>query len=228
MLSRIRARLTYANVMATTAVFVALGGTSYAALQLPKGSVGTKQLKRNSVTSPKVKPGALLLSDFKASQRARLRGPQGAQGPQGPQGATGPKGDVGPTGPTGPPGPTQGSATAALSGATPLPTFAHHHAAHSITTVADGRLYAWGRGTVSSSCSVGAVKSGLYVDGTPVPASGFSFAAGTPTNVVISGVSEPVAAGEHTVTFASGCSTGTFSGGSTQNATAGAILLGGS
>ena len=98
MMARVRARLTYANVIATLALFLALGGSSYAALKLPSGSVGTKQLKRNAVTSPKVKPGSLLLSDFRASARARLRGPAGPQGPagaQGPQGAAGPPGAPG-------------------------------------------------------------------------------------------------------------------------------------
>jgi hypothetical protein len=37
-------RLTYANVVATLAVFIALGGASYAASQLPANSVGTRQL----------------------------------------------------------------------------------------------------------------------------------------------------------------------------------------
>jgi hypothetical protein len=55
----LRARLTYANVMATIAVFVALGGASYAATQLPKNSVGTKQLKKNAVTTAKIKNGAV-------------------------------------------------------------------------------------------------------------------------------------------------------------------------
>jgi hypothetical protein len=45
-LSKLRASLTYANVMATVAVFVAVGGTSYAVAQLPRNSVGSKQLKR--------------------------------------------------------------------------------------------------------------------------------------------------------------------------------------
>jgi hypothetical protein len=88
MLSRLRARLTYANVMATLAVFIALGGSSYAALELPKKSVGSKHIKkssvgsqhikRNAVTSAKVKPGSLLMSDFKASQRQRLTGDPGS------------------------------------------------------------------------------------------------------------------------------------------------------
>jgi hypothetical protein len=89
MLSRLRARLTYANVIATVALFVALGGSSYAALKLPKNSVGSKQIKANAVTTAKVKAGSLLASDFKSSQRSRLRGAQGAQGLQGPQGLQG-------------------------------------------------------------------------------------------------------------------------------------------
>ena len=37
-----------AMVVAITALIVALGGTGYAALKLPKSSVGTAQLKRNA------------------------------------------------------------------------------------------------------------------------------------------------------------------------------------
>ena len=83
MLSRLRGRLTYANVIATVALFLALGGSSYAALKLPKNSVGSKQLKANAVTTAKVKAGSLLTSDFRSSQRSRLRGPAGAKGDQG-------------------------------------------------------------------------------------------------------------------------------------------------
>lgn len=56
---RLRNRLTYANVMATLALFVALGGASYAATQLPRNSVGAKQLKKGAVTGAKVKPHSL-------------------------------------------------------------------------------------------------------------------------------------------------------------------------
>jgi hypothetical protein len=87
MLSSLVFRLSYANVIGTLALFVALGGSSYAALNLPKGSVDPKQLEKNSVSSPKVKRGSLLVSDFKASQRESLRGPQGPQGVAGPSGA---------------------------------------------------------------------------------------------------------------------------------------------
>ena len=84
-----------AMLVALLALFVALGGSSYAAFKLPKASVGNKQLKKNAVTSSKVKPGALRLSDFKTSERAALRGQQGAQGPQGPAGAQGVQGAAG-------------------------------------------------------------------------------------------------------------------------------------
>lgn len=52
-------RPTYANVVATAALFIALGGAAFAATQLPRNSVGVKQLKRNAVTTPKIKNGAV-------------------------------------------------------------------------------------------------------------------------------------------------------------------------
>jgi hypothetical protein len=62
-----RPRLTYANVVATMALFIALGGASYAALKLPKNSVGTKQLKKNAVNGSKVKNNSLTGEDFAGS-----------------------------------------------------------------------------------------------------------------------------------------------------------------
>jgi hypothetical protein len=46
-------------VVACIALAVALGGTSYAAIRLPRNSVGTSQLRKNAVTSPKVKNNSL-------------------------------------------------------------------------------------------------------------------------------------------------------------------------
>lgn len=65
--SKLRGSLTYANVMATLAVFLVLGGASYAATQLPKNSVGAKQLKKNAVTGAKVKDGSLTGADIDSS-----------------------------------------------------------------------------------------------------------------------------------------------------------------
>jgi hypothetical protein len=56
---RISGKVTYANVMATIAVFIALGGVGYAAVKLPKNSVGAKQIKNNSITGAKIKDGAV-------------------------------------------------------------------------------------------------------------------------------------------------------------------------
>jgi hypothetical protein len=47
-------RASYANVMSTLAVFIALGGVGYAATTLPSGSVATAQLRDGSVTLPKL------------------------------------------------------------------------------------------------------------------------------------------------------------------------------
>jgi hypothetical protein len=55
----LRTRLTYANVIATLALFLALGGGAYAATRLPKNSVGSKQLKKDSVTAAKIKNGTV-------------------------------------------------------------------------------------------------------------------------------------------------------------------------
>ncbi len=91
--------------VALLALFVALGGTSYATAEMivPNDSVGTAQIKNDSVTRAKlahhsitsvlIKPGALLASDFAAGQL-----PAGPQGPVGPQGAKGDKGDKGDAG----------------------------------------------------------------------------------------------------------------------------------
>jgi hypothetical protein len=77
-------------VVASLALLVALGGTSYAAIQA---------LPRNSVTTIQVKDRSLLARDFRAGQI-----------PRGPRGLPGPAGPAGPAGPQGPPGSAAGVA----------------------------------------------------------------------------------------------------------------------
>jgi Collagen triple helix repeat (20 copies) len=92
---RIQGNLTYANVMVTIlAVIVLGGGTAYAVTELPKESVGTKQLQRGAVTPAKLS----------AAARAATTGRQGPAGPAGAQGPQGPAGTPGKTGEPGPPG----------------------------------------------------------------------------------------------------------------------------
>ena len=52
------------NLVAYIALFVALGGTSYAAWSLPAGSVGTRQLRNGAVTSRKIANGSITPAKF--------------------------------------------------------------------------------------------------------------------------------------------------------------------
>jgi hypothetical protein len=76
----------HATVVAYLALFVALGGSAFAATQLGKNTVGTKQIKKNAVTGVKVKDGSLSAGDFAAGQIPA--GPVGPPGPKGEPGAT--------------------------------------------------------------------------------------------------------------------------------------------
>ena len=64
MIAALRRRLTYANVMATLAVFIALGGSSYAALRVTgrdvaNGSLTYRDLKRNTLGGGRIKESKL-------------------------------------------------------------------------------------------------------------------------------------------------------------------------
>lgn len=85
----IRRHLTYGNIMATAAMFLALGGTSYAAVM---------------ITGKQIKNGSIQVVDLSAAARSALKGAQGPTGPQGPQGFRGSNGDQGIQGLLGTPG----------------------------------------------------------------------------------------------------------------------------
>jgi hypothetical protein len=76
-MTKLRAKLTFANTMSVIAVFLALSGVGYAAFKLPKNSVGPKQIRNGAVNENKLS----------ASAKAALKGAKGDQGPAGP-GAT--------------------------------------------------------------------------------------------------------------------------------------------
>jgi hypothetical protein len=54
-----RSHISYANVVATLALFVALGGVSWAAATLPRDSVGSAQLRDGSVGTPELRDGSI-------------------------------------------------------------------------------------------------------------------------------------------------------------------------
>lgn len=115
----------HSTIAAYGALFVALGGTSYAAVTLPRNSVGTSQVRNHSITRAKLARGVapfsraqmhkMVVTDVTTTMTSDqvltalanavqgqpgIQGPQGPQGPAGQNGASvqGPKGDTGATG----------------------------------------------------------------------------------------------------------------------------------
>jgi hypothetical protein len=68
----LRPRLTYANVTATLALFVGLGGGAYAATALPANSVGSHQLRKNAVVTAKIRNNAVTGAKVNESSLAKV------------------------------------------------------------------------------------------------------------------------------------------------------------
>ena len=110
------------NIVGYAALFVALGGTSYAAATLAPGSVTTRtlangavtnsKLARNSVGTADLRDRSLTAADFKAGVLAQAA--QGGAGANGASGADGKSGAAGPAGPAGPAG-KDGSASVVMT-----------------------------------------------------------------------------------------------------------------
>ena len=85
----------HSTVAAYLALFIALGGTSYAAVTITgknvkNGSLTGADVRNNSLTGTDIKDGSLLAKDFRVGQLHA-----GATGRRGMQGARGQKGDTG-------------------------------------------------------------------------------------------------------------------------------------
>ena len=66
-MNRIRKHLSFGNVISVIALFVALGGASYAAVNLPKNSVGPKQIKKRAVRSKHINKNAVSASKIQGN-----------------------------------------------------------------------------------------------------------------------------------------------------------------
>ncbi|MEA2375808.1 MAG: hypothetical protein QOD53_2271 [Thermoleophilaceae bacterium] len=87
-----RSRPSPALIVSIAALVMSMGGTGYAALSLPKNSVGGKQLRSAAVNSKKVKDGSLRLADFAGGDRSLLKGDMGLRGLDGADGHDGANG----------------------------------------------------------------------------------------------------------------------------------------
>src|SRR3982074_1975429 len=121
-----RRHLGYGNVVATVALFVALGGVGYAAITVPANSVGTRQLKNGSCPLRKISRAARRALHGQGGLVGPQR-PKGPKGDKGPKGSTGARGAQGPAclptipgchGPQGVPGPTAAAFASATGDAT--------------------------------------------------------------------------------------------------------------
>jgi hypothetical protein len=117
-MGRTHRHLSFANVTSALALFIALGGTSYAAVAITGATVKDSSLtgadiKNESLTGSDVRnlktgdiaDGSLLAKDFKAGQLTAGAGPAGPKGDQGLKGDTGARGGTGAKGDQGIPGP---------------------------------------------------------------------------------------------------------------------------
>jgi hypothetical protein len=210
MTKRITSRLTYANVIATLALFIALGGTSYAVTALPKNSVGTQQLKKNAVTGVKVKNGSLSSADFAAG--TLLKGDTGASGATGATGATGPQGATGAAGPAG----AQYSSVDGDSQTNPIESNAVSVASGTIYLDQAGKYAMFARfdTTLTAAMCAGAADPVLFLstDGTVLAKSARTFLdSGSTWNgfVLFGKMNVAQAAGNHTARIMAGCSNST-------------------
>ncbi len=192
------------NVVGYLALFVALGGTSYATVHgtSDRASVIYGCVQKKTGILRIVAAGKACRSGEQALVWNRT-GEMGAEGPVGPQGSKGLQGLQGPTGPT----------VGAANGESPLPEpdgTASLRGPTTITTPTPGSIFAMGRMELGMRCPTATgfncyFVAGLYVDGTPVPGSNFGATVPNGSEQIydlnLFGVLSGVPAGAHDVTI---------------------------
>lgn len=209
------------NAVGYVALFAALGGTSYAAVALPAGSVHSAQLANGAVTHTKLAGSSvsetnlvkrsLTAADFKPG--ALLKAVSGTNGANGAAGGKGTSGAPGPAGPAG----LNGSASIAMKARGTATVTAPHGASTPVPL--SGATWSQASGDVnlitgSVDLGIPAACTGSFgnslaisVDGVP---NTFAVAPTAPASTtvtvpfVVSEVMEPTATKQHTITAALG------------------------
>ena len=193
-----RHRTSPAIVISSIALIVAMGGTGYAAISIPKNSVGTAQLRNGAVTKQKIAPNTL-------RALAGARGPAGATGHTGATGPAGQQGATGIPGPEGLLGPTSGTSAGSVeelssTGFTPFGS------SGTVTLPTAGKVLVEVNGFDLIVCSAAGSCSATiagFVDGTAAPGAHENLNA--PANsedaaeIAVSGIALNVPAGTHTI-----------------------------
>jgi hypothetical protein len=187
------------------ALFIALGGTSYAAAKLPKNSVGSAQIRSGAVTQSKLEKK--LRTQLSKAGPAGATGATGPQGPKGDAGAQGPQGEpgvAGVKGDKGDPGPTSagwgGINLTVNPVGTPVPTLTDA----AVTLQQPGKVLVLVAGTATVACGgspcsrvIGATLDGVKVQGLMQTVDGAASVTTTDTVAAV-GIVPDVAAGTHT------------------------------
>jgi hypothetical protein len=171
------------------ALFLALGGTSYAAVKLPRNSVGTAQIKSHAVTTSK-----LSTATVKA-----LKGAKGDPGATGPAGANGAKGDPGAPA-------TFSAGVSGLSVSSGPATGNDVLQPVTVTLKSAGSVLVVATMGINGTCGGGGCtfQLGAAVDGVPVTGASISASAGagspfTKATVTLAGMAQNLPAGTHIV-----------------------------
>jgi hypothetical protein len=171
----VRHRLSYSSVVATLALFVAIGGTAAAGAQslltgrnVKDESLTGADIQNDSLTGADIRNGSLGSNVFSSVARANLRGATGPTGPQGETGATGAQGAAG------------AGVTAMVVTGDDIANYQDLDPLATASLSAAGDYVVFARLTVHNTGATGDdLNCGLFIDGQAVGGGGVSVAAGT-------------------------------------------------
>ena len=228
MAGQIRQRLTYANVMATLAVFLALGGGAFAAVSGIPGAGGVID-----GCYQKAKGNLRVIKSNKKCRKSEKavswneKGLKGDTGQTGGAGQAGASGQTGATGQTGAVGPTEAVSAGNVSNPFGSPN-GGDAISETLTTTKAGNLLILARGKIGVTCTAPVAVVGIYIDGNVVP---FSAAVldqsnGTSQTITLFGVASSVSLGAHAIKVRADCPGGSYTNLNTYATSVTAVVIG--